>query len=44
LEKAGWTIARREKWTSPTTDIGIRPLLRRYWPRYYAVKADRSKT
>lgn len=39
LEKAGWTIAHREKWTSPTTDIGIRPLLRRFWPRYYAVRA-----
>lgn len=40
LDKAGWSIARREKWTSPTTDIGIRPILRRFWPRYYAVEAD----
>ncbi|MGA1495171.1 MAG: methyltransferase [Rhodothermales bacterium] len=42
LEKSGWSIAHREKWTSPTKDIGVRPLLRRFWPRYYAVTAHRS--
>jgi hypothetical protein len=42
LEKAGWSIVRTEKWTSPTGIIGVRPLLRRFTPRYYAVFAERS--
>ena len=42
LEKAGWTIVRREKWTSPTPLTGIRPILRRFVPRYYVVYAERS--
>src|SRR5210317_748647 len=29
LEKAGWKIVHREKWTSPTGTLGFRPLLRR---------------
>lgn len=41
LEKAGWTIKATEKWTSPGKALGIRPLLRRYTPRYYAVYAER---
>jgi hypothetical protein len=40
LEKSGWSISRTEKWTSPTRELGIRPMLRRRWPRYYAVEAD----
>ncbi len=43
LEKAGWEIVRREKWTSPTALNGIRPLLRRFTPRYYIVEARRKK-
>ncbi len=42
LEKAGWEIVRREKWTSPVTLNGIRPLLRRFTPRYYIVEARRK--
>lgn len=41
LEKAGWEIVRREKWTNPSREIGLRPLLRRLTPRYYAVEAVR---
>lgn len=39
LEKSGWHIRKREKWNGPANRIGIRPLLRRLTPRYYAVDA-----
>lgn len=42
LEKAGWKIIRREKWTSPVNKLGIRPLLRQVTPRYYVIEAIRS--
>ena len=42
LEKAGWVIQYREKWTGPTNKIGFRPLLRKITPRYYAVYAERQ--
>jgi len=42
LEKAGWKIVRREKWTSPVSVLGVRPLLRLFTPRYYIVEATRS--
>ena len=41
LEKAGWEIKARQKWTNPTKKIGIRPLLRWVTPRYYIVYAER---
>ena len=41
LEKAGWQIKDRMKWTNPTKKIGIRPLLRRFTDRYYIVYAER---
>ncbi|WP_338732944.1 methyltransferase [Mangrovimonas cancribranchiae] len=41
LEKAGWKIIDRKKWTNPTKKIGIRPLLRWFTPRYYIVYAER---
>ncbi|MEJ2112815.1 MAG: methyltransferase [Flavobacteriaceae bacterium] len=41
LEKAGWKIIAREKWTNPTKKIGIRPILRWFVPRYYIVYAER---
>ena len=41
LQKAGWTIVRTEKWTSASWPIGVRPLLRHFTPRYYAVEAER---
>ena len=42
LEKAGWKITKRDKWTNPTNKIGIRPLLRYFTPRYYIVYAERE--
>lgn len=43
LDKSGWEIKYREKWTHPSRKIGIRPLLRRFTPRYYAIYAERKK-
>lgn len=42
LDKAGWEVIRRDRWTSPTGEFGIRPLLRRYTDRYYIVEAKRK--
>lgn len=41
LEKAGWTIKARKKWTNPTKKIGVRPFLRWFTPRYYIIYAER---
>ena len=41
LEKAGWKIIDRQKWTNPTKKIGIRPILRWFTPRYYIIYAER---
>lgn len=41
LEKAGWQIKAKAKWTNPTKKIGIRPLLRWFTPRYYIIYAER---
>ena len=41
LEKTGWKIKDKEKWTNPVKKIGIRPLLRQFTPRYYIVYAER---
>lgn len=41
LEKAGWKIIHRHKWTHGSNKIGIRPILRKITPRYYAVYAER---
>lgn len=41
LEKTGWEITDREKWTNPVKKIGIRPLLRQFTPRYYIVYAEK---
>ncbi len=43
LEKGGWEIVRREKWTSPVFMPGLRPLLRLFTPRYYIIEARRKK-
>lgn len=43
LEKSGWEIKKTHKWTNPVNKIGIRPLLRKFTPRYYAVYAERRK-
>lgn len=42
LEKAGWEIRDSNKWTNPVKKIGIRPLLRRFTPRYYIVYAVKN--
>ena len=41
LEKTGWIIKDRQKWTNPVNKLGIRPLLRRFTNRYYIVYAER---
>lgn len=41
LEKTGWVIKDRKKWTNPTKKLGIRPILRSFTPRYYIVYAER---
>ena len=43
LEKAGWNIKARKKWTNPVKKIGIRPFFRLFKPRYYIVYAERIK-
>jgi hypothetical protein len=41
LEKAGWKIKKRVKFTNPVKKIGFRPILRRFTPRYYLIYAER---
>jgi len=43
LEKTGWKIIDREKWTNPVKKFGIRPLLRMFTNRYYIVYAEKVK-
>ncbi|WP_291966238.1 methyltransferase [Maribacter sp.] len=42
LEKAGWEIQDSMKWTNPVKQIGFRPILRLFTPRYYIVYATRK--
>ena len=42
LDKEGWRIVSRKKWTNPTKKIGIRPILRYFTPRYYIIYAERK--
>ncbi len=44
LEKAGWKIKASEKWTNPVNKFGIRPLLRKFTPRYYIVYAEKTRS
>jgi|SRR5690554_279038 len=41
LEKCGYKIIAREKWAHSVNKMGIRPLLRRFTPRYYMVLAEK---
>ena len=41
LERTGWKIIHTEKWIMYDNKIGIRPILRRFYPRIYAVVADK---
>lgn len=43
LEKSGWNIKKKEKWTSPINKIGFRPILRKFTPRYYAIYAEKNE-
>ncbi|HAA14601.1 MAG TPA: methyltransferase [Cytophagales bacterium] len=44
LEKAGWTVKASEKWNSYSKlKLGIRPILRRFTPRYYIVYCERTE-
>ena len=43
LEKTGWKIIDRTKFTNPVNKIGIRPILRKFTPRYYIIIAERKK-
>ncbi len=42
LEKSGWEIKKRVKFTNPINRIGLRPVLRHFTPRYYLVYAERK--
>ncbi|MEE2801690.1 MAG: methyltransferase [Bacteroidota bacterium] len=41
LEKAGWKVIDRIKFTNPVKKFGIRPFLRRFTPRYYLVYCEK---
>jgi hypothetical protein len=43
LEKTGWKIVDRTKFTHPVKKFGFRPLLRYFTPRYYMVYAEKVK-
>ena len=42
LEKTGWRIINKKKWTNPVFKFGIRPILRMFTPRYYIVYAEKK--
>lgn len=42
LNKSGWEIIRKEKFTNPALIPGFRPFLRLFTPRYYIVEAVRK--
>lgn len=42
LEKTGWIIKDSQKWTNPVNKFGIRPILRRFTPRYYILYAEKA--
>lgn len=42
LNKSGWNIKYRKKWTNPVNKIGLRPILRSFTPRYYAVYTEKT--
>lgn len=43
LEKSGWKVVRRSKWTSPSYQPGLRTILRWFVNRYYLVEAVRMR-
>lgn len=44
LKRTGWKIVDSEKWTSSNPwKIGLRPILRHFYPRYYIVYCEKIK-
>ncbi len=43
LEKTGWKIINRIKFTHPVKKLGFRPILRYFTPRYYMIYAEKVK-
>lgn len=41
LDKCGYKITARKKWAHGVNRLGIRPLLRKFTPRYYMVLAEK---
>lgn len=41
VEKCGYKITARKKWAHPVKQLGIRPLLRKFTPRYYMILAEK---
>jgi len=41
LKRTGWTIKDSETWTDPHRELGIRPILRLFYKRYYIVYATK---
>ncbi|SEH87009.1 hypothetical protein SAMN02927937_01860 [Paenimyroides aquimaris] len=41
IEKCGYKITARKKWAHTVNKLGIRPLLRRFTPRYYLILAEK---
>ena len=42
LEKSGWSVKKKEFWKNPSFKLGLRPVLRNFTNRYYAVYAEKS--
>ena len=42
LKKSGWEIKYHIKFTNPVKKIGLRPILRKFTPRFYLVYAERK--
>ncbi len=42
MERTGWKILDSQLWISAEWKLGIRPILRRFYPRYYIVYCERS--
>ncbi len=41
VEKSGFRILARNKWTHPVNKVGFRPFLRMFTPRYYILIAEK---
>jgi hypothetical protein len=42
LEKSGWEIKDKKKFTGRSNGLGLRPILRKFTPRFYLVYAERK--